>query len=208
MTTYQKQCLLGYLGYNPGPIDGAAGPRTAAALAKFTEEYGSEELLLAAVAGTASKKEAVGKDINVPGKADQYLQADGCYHIPRGVDVQLTRNFWAHEIHCQGKGCCTESIISKRVMDTAQAIRDELGEPLTIATSGGSGYRCWQHNIAVLGASNSLHVSGNAVDLHYKSPARLKTVALHQVTDGEVGLYSWGCHVGVWDRGYVSQFNG
>lgn len=222
MTIKQIQCLLTYLGYAPGTIDGVDGPKTRAAVKAFQQDFGS--LIVDGVAGAATQKAlrhavaygmperetvdtpATG-DKTGPVEAEKYLQADGCYHIPRGVDVQLTRNFWAREIHCQGVGCCTESVISKRIMDLAQEIRDDLGEPLTIATSGGSGYRCKKHNAEVPGASpKSLHIISDAVDLHYKDPYKLKTVVLRHLKDGEVGRYSWGCHVGCWDRGYISQF--
>ncbi len=222
MTVAQIQHLLCYLGYDPGTCDGIAGANTQAAVKAFQADYGltpdgiagaqTTKMLIGAVAGTAAKVEKKPTETSgvnqPPVEALQYLQADGCYHIPRGVDVQLTKNFRAKEIHCQGVGCCTESIISKRIMDLAQAIRDDLGEPLTIATSGGSGYRCPTHNAATPGASpNSLHTISEAVDLHYRDPDKLKAVVLRHLTDGEVGLYSWGCHVGRWDRGYISQFN-
>ena len=224
MTTRQVQALLDYLGYDPGPIDGADGPKTQAAVTAFQGDFGglrvdgvageaTEKALRHAVAyGMPEKKQESTGGEESPSTAtvyaDQYLQADGCYHIPRGVDVQLTKNFWAREIHCQGKGCCTESVISKRILDLAQEIRDDLGQPLSIGTAGGSGYRCRQHNAEVGGSNTSLHMISDAVDLHYKDPAKLKAVVLRHLTDGEVGLYKWGCHVGRWDRGYVSQFNG
>lgn len=228
MTIYQQQCLLGYLGYSVGIIDGIYGSATRNALKQFQTDYllpptgvcdsQTEKMLVGVVAGTVAKKNLAdapektdknATDNNVGcNTAAQYLHADGYYHIPRGVNVQLTRNFNSAEIHCQGVGCCAESVISKRIMDIAQAIRDEIGEPLAIGTAGGSGYRCSKHNADVKGAANSLHVLGDAVDLHYRDPAKLKAVALHHVTDGEIGLYSWGCHVGVWNRGYLSQFNG
>lgn len=217
MTVLQIQCLLTYLGYDPGGIDGANGKNTIAAVKRFQADYGltvdgdagaaTQKMLTGAVAGTAEKKPTETGGNQSPVEAAQYLQADGCYHIPRGVDVQLTKNFRSREIHCQGVGCCQESIISKRIMDLAQAIRDDLSEPLTIATSGGSGYRCPTHNAAVNGAATSLHMISDAVDIHYKDPAKLKAVVMKHLKDGEVGLYSWGCHVGCWDRGYISQFN-
>jgi hypothetical protein len=223
VTVKQRQCLLAYLGYNVGPIDGADGPKTRAAVTAFQGDFGgltvdgiagdaTEKALRHAVAyGMPEKKQESAGDEESPSTATvyaaQYLQADGCYHIPRGVDVQLTKNFWAREIHCQGKGCCTESVISKRILDLAQEIRDDLGQPLSIGTAGGSGYRCRQHNAEVGGSKTSLHMISDAVDLHYKDPAKLKAVVLRHLTDGEVGLYKWGCHVGRWDRGYVSQFN-
>ena len=225
MKAEKKQCLLKYLGYYDGKVDDIWGDGSAQATRDFQQASGlgvdgifGDGTLAAAKEAVAidrfktqdkperpQKPEAEGKPVMED--AAQYLQADGCYHIPRGVDVQLTRNFRAREIHCQGKGCCTESVISKRIMDLAQAIRDDLGEPLSIATAGGSGYRCPVHNSRVSGAAkNSLHTISDAVDLHYHDPDKLKAVILRHLTDGEVGRYPWGCHVGRWDRGYVNQF--
>ena len=220
MTTRQIQLLLAFLGYDPGTIDGLDGGNTRKAVKAFQADFGitadgiageaTQKALRHAVAygmpsSGAYKSEATGSKVKTD--ADKYLQADGCYHIPRGVDVQLTRNFRAREIHCQGVGCCTESVISKRIMDLAQEIRDDLGEPLTIGTAGGSGYRCKAHNAEVQGAApNSLHTISEAVDLHYRDPDKLLTVVLRHLKDGEVGKYSWGCHVGCWDRGRVNRF--
>ena len=221
MTIKQIQCLLEYLGYEPGVIDGANGPNTRDAVMAFQRAEGlatdgiaganTQAQLLDAVAQgrVYAPQEAQSKPAATGGDVAQYLQADGCYHIPRGVNVPLTKNFSSQEIHCQGVGCCTESVISKRIMDLAQAIRDDLGEPLTIGTSGGSGYRCKTHNAATSGASpTSLHTISEAVDLHYRDPDKLKAVVLRHLKDGEVGRYPWGCHGGCWDRGYVSQFVG
>lgn len=219
MTAEKKQCLLKYLGYYDGDVDGIWGAGSAQATRDLQEASGLAVDGIFGDGTLAAAKEAVANDRFKPetqpdqpqeplvDDAAQYLREDGCYHIPRGVDVQLTRNFWAREIHCQGKGCCTESVISKRIMDLAQEIRDDLGEPLSIATAGGSGYRCPAHNARTPGASkNSLHTISDAVDLHYHDPDKLKAVILRHLTDGEVGRYSWGCHVGCWDRGYVNQF--
>ena len=221
MTTKQIQLLLAFLGYDPGKIDGLDGANTQGAVKAFQADFGikvdgiageaTQKALRHAVAYGMPERDAgdipASGDNPAPVEAAQYLQADGCYHIPRGVDVQLTRNFRAREIHCQGVGCCTESVISKRIMDLAQEIRDDLGEPLTIGTSGGSGYRCKAHNAETRGASpNSLHTISEAVDLHYRDPDKLLAVVLRHLKDGEVGRYPWGCHVGCWDRGYVNQF--
>lgn len=220
MTTRQIQNLLDYLGYDPGPIDGMDGPNTEDAVRAFQAAEGltadgipgpltEAKLLEAVAAGRVYKPpDKVPAASPTTGTADaaKYLRSDGCYHIPRGVDVQLTKNFWAREIHCQGVGCCTESVISKRIMELTQEIRDDLGEPLAIGSAKGSGYRCKTHNAEVNGAAGSLHMISDAVDLHYRDPAKLKKVVLRHLTDGEVGLCSWGCHVGRWDRGYVSEF--
>ena len=225
MTVAQKQHLLAYLGYHLDACDGVWGPKTQAATEAFQRDYSltpdgifgdatAKKILDVIASGEVpiikqEEKKAEDQAAAEGGGAEKYLQADGFYHIPRGVDVQLTRNFWAHEIHCQGVGCCTESVISKRIIDLAQEIRDDLGEPLSIGDAGGSGYRCPIHNAEIRGASpKSLHTLSEAVDLHYKAPPKLKAAAKRHLTDGEIGLYSWGCHVGRWDRGYVSEFTG
>lgn len=221
MTAKQKQCLLTYLGYDTGGVDGIWGDKSRQATKKFQKDYDLEpdgvfgDATLARIKDVIATGElpVVKENLTTTpadgNEAEKYLQADGCYHIPRGVEVQLTRNFWASEIHCQGVGCCTESVISKRIMDLAQEIRDDIGEPLSIAKAGGSGYRCPVHNAETPGASQkSLHTISDAVDLHYRDPAKLQAATLRHLRDGEVGLYSWGCHVGMWDRGYVNQFTG
>ena len=210
MTTYQQQCLLGYMGYSPGPIDGEDGPLTDSARKAFTADYGSIDMLIDAVAGNAEK---IIRSDNSKGsypEAEQYLCADGYYRIPKGLNVRLTKNFWSGEFDCQGVGCCTTTVIKKTALLTWQEIRDDIGEPLPVGGAGGSGFRCPVHNAdpSVGGAANSLHLNGAAADLHYKDPAKLKAAALRHVQDGEVGVYRWGCHVGEWERGYVSQFTG
>lgn len=210
MTVIQQQCLLTYLGYSPGPVDGIEGPKTRAALQSFISDYGSADRLLSAVAGIAAKIKQQDIDQQDYSEAEQYLCADGYYRIPKGANVRLSKNFWSDELDCQGVGCCTITVIYKPALLVWQAIRDEIGEPLTVGSSGGSGYRCPIHNAdpSVKGAAKSLHLNGAAADLHYKNPAKLKAVSMRHVKDGEVGLYVWGCHVGVWHRGYVSTFNG
>lgn len=224
MTVLQIQHLLAYLGYHLDACDGVWGPKTQAATEAFQRDYSltpdgifgdatAKKILDVIASGEVpiikqEEKKAEDQAAAEGGGAEKYLKADGFYHIPRGVDVQLTKNFRAKEIHCQGVGCCNVSIISKRIIDLAQEIRDDLGEPLSIGDAGGSGYRCPIHNAAVNGAATSLHMVSDAVDIHYKDPAKLKSVVLKHLTDGEVGLYDWGCHIGCWARGYISQFNG
>lgn len=219
MTIRQTQCLLEYLGYEPGAIDGLDGNNTRDAVKAFQQAEGltvdgvagvqTEQALLDAVANgrvykppdapNADKTEAFGD-------AAQYLRADGCYHIPRGVDVRLSKNLMAHEVVCQGKGCCTESIISKRMVDTYQDIRDEYGDAIEIATAGGSGYRCDTHNREVGGATGSLHKLGCAFDMHCRDKPKLLGIVERKITDGEIGVYSTFIHGGVWNRGYVNKF--
>lgn len=219
MTIRQTQCLLEYLGYEPGAIDGLDGNNTRDAVKAFQR---AEDLTVDGVAGVQTEKALldavtngrVYKPPDTPntdkpaafGDAAQYLRADGCYHIPRGVDVRLSKNLMAHEVVCQGKGCCTESIISKRMVDTYQDIRDEYGDAIEIATAGGSGYRCDTHNREVGGAAGSLHKLGCAFDMHCRDKPKLLGIVERKITDGEIGVYSTFIHGGVWNRGYVNKF--
>ena len=216
MTAEQEQCLLRYLGYYAGDIDGIYGQQTKAAVERFQEDFGitadgvagkeTEKALKHAVAYGMPEETADKMSATASAAADKYLQSDGCYHIPRGVDVQLSKNLWAHEIHCQGNGCCRESIISKQMVEMFQLIRDDYGDSIEIAQAGGSGYRCNTHNAAVNGAFGSLHKTGNALDLHCRDKEKLLVVVNRHITDGEIGVYSWGIHVGVWNRGFVNRF--
>lgn len=217
MTTKQRQNLLAYLGYYSGDIDGIYGQQTQAAVERFQEAFGcivvdglagqeTDKAMRHAVAYGMPEETVKENSTTASADAEQYLQSDGCYHIPRGVDVQLSKNLWAHEIHCQGNGCCKESIISKQMVEMFQRIRDDYGDPIEIATAGGSGYRCSIHNAAVNGAFGSLHKTGSALDLHCRDKEKLLVVVNRHITDGEIGVYSWGIHVGVWNRGFVNRF--
>lgn len=220
MTIKQIQCLLEYLGYDPGAPDGIDGEKTQSAVRLFQAREGLREdgiagsktqaKLLEAVAQGRfyAPQEPMSKPTAGGGEAEKYLQADGCYHIPRGVDVQLSKNLWAHEVMCQGVGCCQESIISKRMVDTYQDIRDEYGDAIEIATAGGSGYRCDTHNREVGGAAGSLHKLGCAFDMHCRDKSKLLGIVERKITDGEIGVYSTFIHGGVWNRGFVNRFTG
>ena len=187
MTTKQRQNLLAYLGYYSGDIDGIYGQQTKAAVERFQEDFGvivvdglagdeTDKAMRHAVAYGMPESVADKMSATASAAADKYLQSDGCYHIPRGVDVQLSKNLWAHEIHCQGNGCCKESIISKQMVEMFQRIRDDYGDSIEIATAGGSGYRCSIHNSEVGGAYASLHMTGNALDLHCRDKDKLLAV--------------------------------
>ena len=67
MTVMQIQCLLTYLGYSPGTIDGIEGRNTQGAIRAFQADYGltvdgipgaaTQKMLIGAIAGTAVKVE-------------------------------------------------------------------------------------------------------------------------------------------------------
>ena len=71
----------------------------------------------------------------------------------KGVSTKLSKNFQSTEFDCHGKGCCTETYISPKLVDYLQTIRDHFGKSITIT----SGYRCPTHNSTVSKATNSYH---------------------------------------------------
>lgn len=200
MTVKQTQCLLAYLGYDPGKIDGVDGPKTQAALAAFRSDYGmGAEGLVAAVAGTAAKVESHAEE-------EQAV-----------TDKQKTGTFWddiqyftREEFRCQCKGkYCNGFPVEpqEEMVRTVDEIRRRLGIPISIVEAGGSGVRCQKHNAEVKGVANSEHLYGRAADLHSSaSPARMKAIAEEVMGNtGGIGLYDWGIHV---DTGKYSRWNG
>lgn len=209
MTAKQQQCLLAYLGYYTGQMDGQWGRMSMEACKAFQTDYGLEpdgicgtmtqKMLIGAIAGTAVKVER-------PAEAEQ-----------EDTDKPKTGTFWddiryftREEFRCQcnGKYCNGFPVEpEEKMVRTVDEIRHRLGIPIGIVTSGGSGVRCSKHNAEVDGVYNSEHLYGRAADLHSSaSPAKMKAVAEEVMGNtGGIGLYDWGIHV---DTGKYSRWNG
>lgn len=147
MTTYQTQCLLGYLGYSPGPIDGQDGPRTRAALERFRADYGGgEELLVGVVAGTVAKK-----------TSDKTSDKAGTFWD----EIQ---HFRREEFRCKCGGRYCNGYPAEMQEDAvriADAAREHFGRPAHVV----SGLRCKTWNRLQGGVENSQHMYGEAIDL-------------------------------------------
>ena len=193
MTVEQIQCLLTYLGYNPGAVDGVNGLKTAAAVLVFQQQEGlrqdgvpgpeTQEALLSAV--------ATGR-MYTPVTENQ--ASDG--HAPDGWgDI---RYFKRAEFRCPCGRCGGFPVEPQEsIARTVDEIRYRLGIPISIVDGGGSGVRCAAHNAEVGGVANSQHLYGLAADLHSAaSPAQMKAVAEDVMgRTGGIGLYDWGIHV-------------
>ena len=199
MTVKQQQCLLAYLGYGPGQIDGVDGPKTQAALAAFRSDYGmGAEGLVAAVAGTAAKVER-------PAEEEQ-----------AATDKPKTGTFWddikwfkraEFRCKCGGRYCNGYPVeIDAGMVKIADQIRARIGNPIPI----NSGLRCKVHNANVGGVSNSQHLYGNAADLGCPSgctPEQMASIAESIMGNtGGIGIYSWGIHIDT--RSTKSRWNG
>ena len=166
MTTKQIQCLLTYLGYDPGQIDGIDGKKTQAALEAFQADYGmGAEGLVAAVAGTAAK-------VDRPQTGSwwdniKYFKPDEeniCCPCPR----------------CVGK----REYPTEALMKTADRIRGELGPMVPSSVR-----RCQAHNDELPGsAKNSRHIIGKAMDFNAtkSTPAQIEACLARRKAAGEI----------------------
>lgn len=201
MTITQRQHLLAYLGFYEGIVDGIWGAQSQSATTAFQRRFG---LQADGLAGDAT---------------DKALCHAVCYGLPENVTDNNVGNktFWdeieffdREEFRCQcgGKYCNGFHVEpQEKMVRTVDEIRRRLGVPVSIVDAGGSGVRCPQHNANVGGVANSLHTTGNAADLHSsKSPQEMYRVAEEVLGNtGELGIYSWGIHVGI---GEYSRFKG
>ena len=210
MTTKQIQCLLTYLGYSPGEIDGANGRNTIAAVKRFQADYGltvdgdagaaTQKMLTGAVAGTAVKVE---KPVDAAGNEEK-----------AGTFWDEIKYFTRTECRCKcgGRYCNGyPAEMAEETMRLADEIRRRAGVPL----NNNSALRCKQWNALQPGAAaNSNHMTGHAIDL---APiggnipvAKLQQIAQEVMAEkipgrGGLGLYNWGIHI---DNGKYSRWNG
>ncbi len=155
MTIKQQQCLLMYLGYDPGGIDGIDGPRTQAALASFRADYGvGAEGLVGAVAGTVARLE---KPVTAPENNQKGKPVTGTFW-------DSIKWFTEDEFKCKcGGQFCNgyPARMQEAVVRIADASREHFGKPAYVV----SGLRCKQWNAHEGGVWNSQHQYGEAIDL-------------------------------------------
>lgn len=220
MTNTQKQCLLTYLGYDTGGVDGLWGGKSLHATANFQRDFGgisvdgiageeTEKALKHAVAYGIEKKYD-STDCTEDYTNVQNNNTDDSTNNNTGTFWDEIKYFTREEFRCQcnGKYCNGFPVEpEEKMVRTVDEIRRRLGIPIGIVTSGGSGVRCPTHNAEVGGVYNSEHLYGRAADLHSSaSPAKMKAVAEEVMGNtGGIGLYDWGIHV---DTGKYSRWNG
>ncbi len=148
MTNVQKQCLLKYLGYYSGEVDGLWGPKSKQATVEFQREYGlkddgefgmqTEVKILEAVAGLA-----------LPVEPENFW--DGIKYFDREE----------FRCKCGGKYCDGFPVEpEKKLVQLADRVREHFGKPMRVS----SGVRCEVHNANVGGVSGSRHKLGTAMD--------------------------------------------
>lgn len=207
MTTKQAQHLLSYLGYDPGTCDGITGENTQAAVKAFQADYG---LCPDGIAGAQTTKMLIGA---VAGTAVKVEKPESSGEPKTGTFWDNIKYFTREEFRCQcgGKYCNGfPAEMAEETVRLADEIRRRAGAPLNV----NSGVRCKQHNADVGGVWNSLHLTGQAIDL---APigGNFSTTLLKEIAEqvqaekmpnrGGLGRYDWGVHV---DNGKYSRWNG
>ena len=168
MTAKQKQCLLAYLGYYHGAIDGAIGPQTRAAVLEFQRAEGltadgspgplTQERLLDAVANGRFRAE--------------YAQTQD---EPTGTFWDGIRYFTRAEFRCPCGRCGGFPVEpDETLVRLADRVREHFGAPANVS----SGVRCQAHNDELSGsAKNSYHLRGKAMDFSVRGVSGSKLLA-------------------------------
>ena len=167
MTIYQQQCLLAYLGYPVGLIDGVWGVQTANAVRQFQRDYSlevdgvcgqlTEKMLLGVVSGTVAQKETVAPTNTETSTVVQ----DACN---TGTFWDTIRWFRREEFRCKcGGQYCNgyPAEMQEYVVRIADAAREHFKRPAHVV----SGLRCPKWNAHEDGKVNSQHMYGEAIDL-------------------------------------------
>ena len=161
MNTEQKQCLLRYLGYYAGAIDGVFGSGSRRGTAGFQADYGlevtgnfgpeEESCILQVVAGTRQKV--------------------------TGASVwDRVANFRREEFRCKcgGKFCDGFPVEPEALLVLlAQRVREHFGVSVRVS----SGVRCQTHNANVGGVPGSRHKLGKAMDFSVRGKSSREVLA-------------------------------
>lgn len=159
MTVRQTQCLLEYLGYDPGGVDGAYGAKTEAAVKKFQAAEGLNDDGVAGKLTWAALLDAVsqGRVYKPPDTAGKEATSGG-------------PNWWADIKHFSrdeayiscpcGKCGGFPKEPAEKLMRLADAVREAAGRPMVPSST----VRCATHNAVVKGVWNSRHLLGHAMD--------------------------------------------
>lgn len=167
MTVKQKQCLLYYLGYYVGNIDGVWGQLSKVATTAFQKDLGLADTGICDAETEKALKHAVA--YGMPAKKEEIASGDFWSGI---------KHFKKKEFACKcGRYCDGYPTDMKRgVVVVADRVRDHFGAPAIVS----SGMRCSQHNANVGGVSNSRHLSGRAIDFCVKGKTSAEVLAYVQ----------------------------
>lgn len=192
MTIKQKQCLLYYLGYYVGEVDGKWGTLSRTATKAFQADYG----------------------LSANGDCDATTEKALTHAVTYGMPVKEEPvDFWneikyfkRNEFRCKCGKCGGFPVEpSEELALILEKIRKYFGKPVII----NSGIRCATHNANVGGASASQHLKGTAADIVVNGidPERVAKYAETLLPQtGGIGKYKTFTHIDV--RSVMARWNG
>jgi hypothetical protein len=192
MTVKQKQCLLYYLGYYIGNIDGKWGQLSQTATKAFQADYGLE----------------------ADGICGEITQKAMKHAVTYGMPIIVTKEpswddikyFERREFRCKCGRCNGYPVEpSWDLLLILDDIREHFKAPVRI----NSGIRCEAHNKSVGGASKSQHLYGTAADIKVDGvpPSEVAEYAETLLPNtGGIGRYGTFTHVDT--RKTKSRWNG
>lgn len=192
MTVKQQQCLLYYLGYYVGNIDGKWGQLSKTATKAFQADYG----------------------LTANGICDNETEKALKHAVTHGMPVVETKEpawdgikyFQRREFACKCGKCGGYPVEpSMDLLEVLDNIREHFGAPVIV----NSGIRCETHNKNVGGASKSQHLYGTAADISVTgvSPSKVADYAETLLPNtGGIGRYGTFTHVDT--RKTKSRWNG
>ena len=180
MTIKQKQCLLAYLGYYKGGIDGIWGARSESATFNFKRENElpdngvfdaeTEKKILSVIASRATEEESDAAT-SEPSSGTFW---DDIEYFERSEFACKCGQY--HAPYCNGFPAEPKEQLAR----IADKIRKHFGKPAIVV----SGLRCRQHNADCDGVVNSQHMYGEACDISVQGVSGAEVLAYVQTLAG------------------------
>lgn len=169
MTNEQKQCLLRFLGYYVGDVDGIWGTLSQTAAVAFQKDFGgiaidkhagseTQKALKQSVANGMPAKQATSDKTSDKTSDDWW---DEIEHFERKEFACKCGNY--HAPYCNG----FPAEPKEQLVRIAEKVRKHFRTPVIIV----SGLRCKQHNADSKGVANSQHMYGEAADIYVSGVA-------------------------------------
>lgn len=176
MTIKQRQCLLFFLGYYVGNIDGIWGTLSKTATKAFQKDFFQMDSKVDGVCGTETEKAL--KHAVAYGMPAKKVETNNNVGHKTGTFWDDIKYFKRSEFACKcGKHCNGYPVeMNETLVKVLDRTRAHFGAAGTVS----SGIRCEKHNSAVGGVSNSRHKLGKAVDFSISGVSGSKLLAYVQ----------------------------
>lgn len=181
MTVRQKQCLLAYLGFYEGDIDGLWGPQSRQAAMDFQEAFGG--LTIDGIVGPVTGKaltHAVAYGLDTKKTTTSDTPAVSTDDFWSGIKYWTRDEFKCrcgeyHAPYCDGFPVEPDHTL----VQLADTVRGHFGRP----GHRSSGIRCKQHNADSGGVYNSRHLLGKALDFRIEGHTAAQVLAYVNTLD-------------------------